>query len=90
MKRLGRKAHYALGLKANRGRLFACAEASFPAADTAADLVFHETRKAGHGRLEIRRASVLPLKALKQPPAFRGSRRSAASRPPVRAPAAWR
>jgi predicted transposase YbfD/YdcC len=69
---IGRKAHYALGLKANRGRLFACAEASFAAADAAGGLTFHETREAGHGRLEIRRVSILPLKALKQAPAFPG------------------
>jgi predicted transposase YbfD/YdcC len=64
-----RKAHYALGLKANRRRLFACAETSFAGAG---DIAVHETRDSAHGRSETRRASVLPLRALKDPPAFPG------------------
>lgn len=66
---IGRKAHYALGLKANRGRLFGCAETSFAGSG---DIAVHETRDSAHGRTEVRRASVLPLKALHQPPAFPG------------------
>jgi predicted transposase YbfD/YdcC len=67
-----KKAHYALGLKANRGRLYSCAEESFAAADATGDIAFHETREAAHGRTEVRRASILPLKALKEVPAFPG------------------
>ena len=66
---IGKKADYALGLKANRGRLFACAERSF--AQTG-DIAAHETRDSAHGRSETRRASILPLRALDQPPAFPG------------------
>lgn len=64
-----RKAHYAFGLKANRPRLLACAEASFA---MAGDIAVHETRDSAHGRTELRRASILPLKALHDPPAFPG------------------
>jgi predicted transposase YbfD/YdcC len=67
----GQKAHYAFALKANRGRLFAAAERSFAEAD---GLSFFETREQAHGRLETRRVSVLPLKKLKDPPAFPGLR----------------
>ena len=67
-----KKAHYALGLKANRGRLYACAERSFAAVDAAGDVASHETRETAHGRTEIRRASILPLKMLKDVPAFPG------------------
>lgn len=66
------KAHYALGLKASRGRLYACAAKSFAAADAAGDMAFHETREAAHGRSEVRRASILPLAMLNQAPAFPG------------------
>ena len=66
---IGRQAHYALGLKANRGRLFGCAETSFAGAG---DIAVHETRDSAHGRTEVRRASILPLRALQQPPAFPG------------------
>ncbi|WP_159587410.1 ISAs1 family transposase [Chelativorans xinjiangense] len=58
---IGRQAHYALGLKANRRKLYGCAEKSFAAAGT---LAFYETRESRHGRAEVRRASLLPLKAL--------------------------
>jgi predicted transposase YbfD/YdcC len=67
-----KKAHYALGLKANRGRLYSCAEKGFAAADATGDIAFHETREAGHGRTETRRASILPLKALNEVPDFPG------------------
>jgi predicted transposase YbfD/YdcC len=63
------KAHYALGLKANRRELFACAEKSFAAAGR---LAFHEMRETCHGRTEVRRATILPLKALINAPAFPG------------------
>lgn len=63
------KAHYALGLKANRGRLYAAAERSFA---KAGDLPFFETREQAHGRIETRRISVLPLGKLQDPPAFPG------------------
>ncbi|PBB88912.1 ISAs1 family transposase [Mesorhizobium sp. WSM3864] len=66
---LAQKAHYALGLKANRGRLFAAAEKSFAAAG---EIAGFETRDSGHGRTEVRRASVLPLARLKDAPAFPG------------------
>lgn len=69
---IARKAHYALGLKANRGRLHACAERSFAAADAAGDITSRETRETAHGRTETRRASVLPLRLLKDVPAFPG------------------
>lgn len=62
-----RKGHYALRLKGNNGPLHACALAAFAKADEKADakagkpggLAFHETRDAGHGRRERRRASVV-------------------------------
>jgi predicted transposase YbfD/YdcC len=66
---IAKKAHYALGLKANRGRLFAAAERSFAQAD-AVDCF--ETRESAHGRTEVRRASVLPLAGLSELPAFPG------------------
>jgi predicted transposase YbfD/YdcC len=56
------KAHYCLGLKGNRGPLFAAVEAAFAAAGEGAP--FHQTTEAGHGRREERRASVLPAVAL--------------------------
>ena len=63
------KAHYALGLKANRGRLFAAAERSFAACG---EIAFFETRDSAHGRTELRKASVLALNKLLDPPAFPG------------------
>lgn len=56
------KAHYCLGLKGNRGPLFAAVEAAFAAAGERAP--FHSSTEAGHGRREERRASVLPAEAL--------------------------
>jgi predicted transposase YbfD/YdcC len=56
------KAHYCLGLKGNRGPLFAAVETAF--AKAGPGLSFHETTEAGHGRRERRRASVLPAGAL--------------------------
>ena len=64
------KAHYCLGLKGNRGPLFAAVAASFASAGE--DAPFHETTEAGHGRQERRRASVLPAKALAAAHAFPG------------------
>ncbi|WP_246674941.1 ISAs1 family transposase, partial [Mesorhizobium sp. B4-1-3] len=66
---IAKKAHYALVLKANRGRLFAAAERSFAQAD---GIDCFETRDSAHGRTEMRRASVLPLAQLSEPPAFPG------------------
>lgn len=66
---LAAKAQYALGLKGNHGPLFAAAEKGFAAAG---DLSFFETRERGHGRSERRRASVLPLRRLPDPPSFPG------------------
>lgn len=68
---IDRKAHYALALKANRGRLFAAAERGFAAAG---ELPFFETRDSAHGRTETRRACVLPLNKLPDAPAFPGLR----------------
>ncbi|UVK52041.1 ISAs1 family transposase [Mesorhizobium sp. AR02] len=66
---IAQKAHYALGLKANRGRLFAAAEKSFA---VAGEIASFETRDTAHGRTEVRRASVLPLAKLKDLPVFPG------------------
>ncbi len=66
---LAAKAHYALGLKGNQGRLLAAAEAGFAAAG---DLAFFETTERRHGRVERRRASVLPIDQLAKPPGFPG------------------
>jgi predicted transposase YbfD/YdcC len=55
------KAHYALGLKANHGPLFAAAEAGFTAAG---DLASFETRERAHGRTERRKTSILPVSRL--------------------------
>lgn len=66
---LGAKAQYALGLKGNHGPLFAAVEAAFAADDEPA---FFETRERAHGRSERRRASVLPVSRLVQPPNFPG------------------
>ena len=67
------KAHYCLGLKGNRGPLFAAVAASFASAGE--DAPFHETTEAGHGRQERRRASVLPAKALAAGARLPGPRR---------------
>lgn len=56
------KAHYALGLKSNRHQLLAEAEAAFAAPGD--DLAVFETRDQRHGRIELRRASVLPAQRL--------------------------
>ncbi len=69
---IGKKAHYALGLKANRRKLYGCAEKSFATADAAGTLPTYETRETAHGRQEIRRASLLPLKKLQDVPDFPG------------------
>lgn len=66
---LAAKAQYALGVKANHGPLFAAAGTGFAAAG---DLAFFETRERAHGRVERRRASVLPASRLPRPPAFPG------------------
>lgn len=58
------KAHYALGLKANRHALLAEAEAAFAAARD--DLDVFETRDKRHGRQETRRASILPASRLRR------------------------
>ena len=63
------KAHYALGLKANHGPLFAAAEAGFAAAG---ELAFFETKERAHGRLERRRAAILPAGRLPHCPDFPG------------------
>lgn len=52
-------AHYAIGLKANHGPLFAAAEAAFAKADAANRLACAETRQTAHGRDEWRRVSVI-------------------------------
>lgn len=64
------KAHYALGLKANHGPLFAAAEQGFAAAGASMALFASEERQ--HGRIERRRASVLPTSRLAAVPAFPG------------------
>jgi predicted transposase YbfD/YdcC len=55
---LDAKAHYALGLKANNGPLYAEAERAFALAG--ADVPSWGSEEKGHGRIERRRASVLP------------------------------
>jgi len=67
-----KKAHYALGLKGNRSKLYKCAEQSFAAADAAVGLPVFETRETAHGRQEVRRASLLPLNKLIDAPDFPG------------------
>jgi predicted transposase YbfD/YdcC len=64
------KAHYALGLKANHGPLFAAAEQGFAAAG--ARLAFFASEERRHGRIERRRASVLPVSRLASHPIFPG------------------
>jgi predicted transposase YbfD/YdcC len=66
---LAAKAHYALGLKANHAPLFAAAEAGFAAAGA---LAFFETKEQAHGRVEWRKASILPASRLKAKPNFPG------------------
>jgi predicted transposase YbfD/YdcC len=61
---LNAKADYALGLKANNGPLYAEAERLF--AQAGADVLSLATEEKAHGRIERRRASVLPA-----PPAAR-------------------
>lgn len=63
------KAHYALGLKGNRGPLLAAAEAGFAAAG---ELPIYETREPAHGRSEWRRASVLAIDRFESLPDFPG------------------
>lgn len=58
------KAHYALGLKANRHQLLAEVEAAFAAAGE--DVSSFETRDTRHGRQELRRASVLDASRLQR------------------------
>ena len=55
---LDAKADYALGLKANNGPLYAAAERAF--ANAGADAPALATEEKAHGRIERRRASVLP------------------------------
>ena len=55
---LDAKADYALGLKANHGPLYAEAERAF--AKAGADAPSFATEEKAHGRIERRRASVLP------------------------------
>ena len=64
------KAHYALGLKANHGPLFAAAERCFAAAG--ATLASFASEERQHGRIERRRASVLATSRLASVPAFAG------------------
>lgn len=66
---LAAKAPYVLGLKGNHGPLLAAAKAGFAAAD---DLASFETNDRGHGRVEQRRASVLPVDQLPERPTFPG------------------
>ena len=58
------KAHYALTLKKNRHELWAEAGAAFEAAGEGAPS--YETRQADHGRIDLRRASVLSAKHMKR------------------------
>jgi predicted transposase YbfD/YdcC len=55
---LDAKADYALGLKANNGPLYAAAERAF--ANAGDDAASFATEDKAHGRIEHRRASVLP------------------------------
>jgi len=65
-----RKAHYVLGLKANRSSLFADAEAAF--ADPKHRPAVFETKETSHGRTDIRRAAVLPAAVLARDPGYEG------------------
>lgn len=64
------RAHYALGLKANHGPLFAAAEQGFAAAG--ARLTFFASEERRHGRIERRQASVLPIGRMASLPVFPG------------------
>lgn len=65
-----KKAHYALGLKANQPLLLADAEALF--AEHGGKAPAYETVETRHGRTERRRASVLPAAAIAQARGFPG------------------
>lgn len=56
-------AHYALGLKANHGPLYAAAGAAFARAEAEGKLAFHERSESRHGRHERRRVAVVPRPA---------------------------
>jgi predicted transposase YbfD/YdcC len=58
---LDAKAHYALGLKANNGPLYAEAQRAF--AQAGADIPSWSSEEKGHGRVERRRVSVLAASA---------------------------
>jgi predicted transposase YbfD/YdcC len=58
---LDAKAHYALGLKANNGPLYAAAERAF--AQAGAEVSSLATEEKAHGRIERRSGSVLPAPA---------------------------
>lgn len=58
---LDAKADYALGLKGNNGPLYAAAERAF--AETGGEAPALATEEKAHGRIERRRASVLPAPA---------------------------
>jgi predicted transposase YbfD/YdcC len=60
---LDAKADYALGLKANNGPLYAEAERAFAKAGTDVDVASVATEEQAHGRIERRRASVVPAPA---------------------------
>jgi len=60
----GAKAHYALTLKQNRHDLWNEAQAAFEADGETAPA--YETRQSGHGRSEVRRASVLGVAHMKR------------------------
>jgi predicted transposase YbfD/YdcC len=67
---LAAKAHYALGLKGNNGPLHADAERAF--AEAGADVPSFASEERNHGRIERRRASVLPARRLSRPDALPG------------------
>lgn len=67
---LGAKAQYALGLKGNHAPLLAAAEAGFARAGET--LAFHETQDRAHGRVERRRAAILPRSRIPDCPDFPG------------------
>jgi predicted transposase YbfD/YdcC len=52
-------AHYALGLKANNGPLYAAAGRAFAKAESAGKLVSYESIETGHGRRERRQVAVV-------------------------------
>ena len=63
-------AHYALGLKANHGPLYAAAGTAFAQAEAAGKLIVHEHSESGHDRFERRRVAVVARPA--NAPAFPG------------------